>query len=103
MVLVSNGKEYNNFSTQYFFDNETGRFTNGQLVFNDLMADDLGADAHFVVSSVYVLPRRVCFVPVVHVFVYSNRKNLGQIVGCIYCTLQFGSVMNVINRQTTFP
>ena len=54
MVLVSNGKEYNNFSTQYFFDNETGRFTNGQLVFNDLMADDLGADAHFVVSSVYV-------------------------------------------------
>ena len=54
MVLVSNGKEYNNFSTQYFFDSETGRFTNGQLVFNDLMANDLSADAHFVVSSVYV-------------------------------------------------
>lgn len=54
MVLVSNGKEYNNFSTQHFFDIETGRFTNGQLVFNDLMADDLSADAHFVVSSVYV-------------------------------------------------
>lgn len=53
LVLVSDGKIYDNCSIGYDFDMETGNFTSGRLVFYDLMFNDLSADAYLTTSSMF--------------------------------------------------
>ncbi len=52
MVLISDGEVYDNCSTSYYFDNETGDFTRGYFIFFGITVDELSADAALEVNSV---------------------------------------------------
>ena len=53
LVLVSGGEVYDNCSVTYKFDNETGDFTGGQLIYFGITMEGLSADAYLETSSMF--------------------------------------------------